>query len=339
MLTPAYKLTIGDRIVDTTDQPQASTLVDLTVALDMEVPADSFSLVLGQVGGLSPQRDDDAVIELGFAGNGDATGSGQGLSRVMTGTVVTVEPGLTTKRVIGHSPADLLLRFTTEQTYEAMAAGQIVSDLAGQAGVAVANAGDGISFPAYVVDGQRSAYHHMRDLADLCGFDLYVDDQGQLVFEPFQRGKTIHTFEYAKQILALRARQAPPRAGQVAAWGESPGGSQAEEAWAWLTKDFSGMAGSAGSEGSTLLLARPALRSAEAAQAAADAAHSRIQHRTLRGRLLVLGQPEVKLGDAINLSNVPEDALNDTFQVRSVTHRITKLGGFTTSIGFWAGEG
>ena len=29
MLTPAYKLTIGQRIVDTTDEPKASTMVDL----------------------------------------------------------------------------------------------------------------------------------------------------------------------------------------------------------------------------------------------------------------------------------------------------------------------
>jgi phage protein D len=339
MLTPAYRLTIGDRIVDTTDKPQASTLVDLTVVLDMEAPADSFTLVLGQVGGLAPQLDDDAVIELGFAGDGDAaSGSGQGLSRVMTGTVVSVEPGLTTNRVIGHSSADSLLRFTVEQTYEAKTAGEIVSDLADQAGVAVAKAQDGISFPAYVADGQRSVYHHMRDLADLCGFDLYTDAQGELVFEPFQRGKTIHTFEYAKHILEVSARQAPPHAGRVSAWGESPGGGQAEEAWAWLTKDFGGMAGTAGSESPALLLARPALRTADAAQMAADAAYSRIQHRTLLGQLLALGQPGVKLGDAINLRDVPEAALNDTFQVRSVTHRITKQGGFTTSIGFWAGE-
>ncbi len=31
MLTPAYKLTIGGKVIDTTDKPQASTVVELMV--------------------------------------------------------------------------------------------------------------------------------------------------------------------------------------------------------------------------------------------------------------------------------------------------------------------
>jgi hypothetical protein len=50
--------------------------------------------------------------------------------------------------------------------------------------------------------------------------------------------------------------------------------------------------------------------------------------------LRVLGHPEVKLGDAIRLREVPEESFNDTFQVRSVTHRLNKQTGFTTTIEF-----
>jgi phage protein D len=327
MVNPTYKLTIGNRIVDTTDEPQASTVVDLTVSLDMETPADSFTLVLGQVGGLKPERDDEAVIELGYAYNGD-------LTQVMAGTVVMVEPGLTTSRMIGYSAAQTLLRIFVDQTYESKTAGQILSDLADKAGTDVATAEDGITFPAYVIHGRRSIYHHMQDLADLCGFDLYVDTNGKLIFEEFISGKTVHVFEYAKHILDLDVLQAPPRAALVEAWGESPTGSQGEEAWAWLTKDFSGSKGTAGSGDPKLLLERAPLRTADAARTAAEAALTAIQRRTLRGRLLVTGQPQVKLGDAIRFRDVPNDALNETFQVRSVTHRITKIGGFTTTIEF-----
>ncbi|RIK44205.1 MAG: hypothetical protein DCC55_03175 [Chloroflexi bacterium] len=332
MLSPAYKLTIGSKVVDTTDEPQASTLVDLTVSLDMDTPADSFALVLGQVGGLAPALDDEATIELGFADDGD-------LTQVITGAVVAVEPGLTTNRVIGHSAAAKLLRTFAGQTYEGKTAGQILSDLAGQAGVDVANAEDGITFPAYVVEGRRSVYRHMRDLAELCGFDLYINADGELVFERFIGGNTVHLFTYAEQIVELSARQHPPLPNVVEAWGESPGGSQAEEAWAWLTKDFSGAKGSAGSGGAAFLLERSALRSAEAARAAATAALSRSQRRALRGRLHTPGQPQVKLGDAIRLVDAPDSRLNATFQVRSVQHRITKAGGFTTTIGFQAISG
>jgi phage protein D len=255
----------------------------------------------------------------------------------MAGTVAIIEPGLTATRVIGYSAAALLLRSRVEQTYESKAAGAIVRDLAQQAGVDVATAQEGISFPAYVVDGARSVYHHMRDLAELCGFDLYIDAEGSLVFEKFTGGKAVHVMEFAKHILGLEGLRTPPVAGLVEAWGESPTGSQGDDAWAWLTADFRGSRGTAGS-GARLLLERPVLRTSAASATAAQAALTDIKRRTLRGLLRTVGRPQVKLGDAIQLRAMPDDSLNKSFQVRSVVHRIAKASGFTTTIGFRAIE-
>ena len=240
MLTPAYKLTIGQRIVDTTDEPKASTVVDLEVKLDLDTPADSFALVMGNVGRFRPKRDDETKIELGYADD-------SGFTQVMTGKIVTVEPNLTTTRVVGYSAGAAALRTTTEQTYESKTAGAIIRDLAGKADVEVATAEDGIKFPAYVVDGRRSVFHHMQELAALCGFDLYINAEGKLVFEKFVGGKTVHVFEFAKHIVALDALRTPPIANSVQAWGESPTGSAGDDASAWLTTDFSGSKGVAGS--------------------------------------------------------------------------------------------
>ena len=329
MLTPAYKLTIGHKVVDTTHEPKASTMVDLAVHLDLDTPADNFELVLGPVDGLKPARDDDASIELGYADNG-------GLTKVMTGTVVSVEAGLTAVRVNGFSPAETLLRSFREQTYESQSAGEIVSDLASRAHVEVGNADDGIAFPAYVIDGRRSFYRHMMDLAELCGFDLYFNADGKLVFEKFVNGNTVHVFEFAKHIVALEVDRTPPQAGAVEAFGESPAGSQGKDAWPWLTKDFSGSKGTAGSGTPTLLIERPVLRTSDAAQTAADAVATHIQRRTIRGRVKTIGRPQVMLGDAIGLRGLQDSSLNTNFQVRSVTHRVTKRDGFTTTVGFRA---
>jgi phage protein D len=328
MLRPAYKLTIGDKVVDTTDEPQASTVVDLTVALDLDTPADSFTLVLGNVGGLHPARDDEAKIELGYADNG-------GLTQVMAGKVANVAPNVTTTRVTGYGGARALLRMFVGQTFESKKAGEIVRDLAGRADVDVATADDGINFPVYVVDGRRSAYDHLRDLAELCGFDLYFNADDELVFERFGNGNTVHILESGKHIIAIEILRMPARAGKVEAWGESAASSRGDDAAAWLTRDFTASHGEAGS-GDLLLLERSSLRTRDAARTAAQAALTEINRRTLRGRVATIGRSEIKLGDAIRLRGMADESLNAIFQVRSVTHRITKLGGFTTTVGFRA---
>ncbi len=349
MHTPAYKLTFrqdvsgslgpvtnlvqsaagagGGKVIDTTDEPQASTLVELLVKLDMEAPADSFTLVMGQVGSFRPGRTDQVVIELGYSDNG-------GLNQVMTGSVVRVESGLTTRRVVGHSAAETLLHTFVDTHYESKTAGEMVEDMASEAGIAVARAESGINFSAYVVDGRRSVYQHMQDLAALCGFDLYINHEGELVMEKFVGGKTVHVFEYAKHILSLDMQQGLPQATLVQTWGESPGGGQAQEAWAWLTKDFEANHGEAGSGEALLLVEKPALRNAQAARTSAQALNTHIQRQSLRGRLLLTGQPQVRLGDAIRFSELPDESLNNSFQVRSITHRITKGGGFITQVIF-----
>jgi phage protein D len=324
-LTPAYKITIGGKVVDTTDEPKASTIVDVTVALDMDTPADTVTLVLGNVNGLKPSRDDTAKIALGYTDDDE-------LTQVMAGTVATVEPNLATTRVVAHAGSAALLRTFVDQTFEGKAAGDIIRDLAKRAGVEVATASDGINFPAYVVDGRRSVQHHMQDIADFCGFDLYVDSDGKLVFEKMGDGNTVHVLEFGKDVLDVDIRQNPARAASVEVWGESPTGSHGDEAWPWLIKDFSSSKGSAGS-GAAFLLERPVLRTHAAAQTAAEAALTTIQRRTRRGYVRTVGNPKVKLGDAVRLRANPTDSLNSTYHVRRVTHRITKLRGFTTTIG------
>jgi hypothetical protein len=256
------------------------------------------------------------------------------LNAIATGTIATHKSTLTTTRITGYGTTYPLLHTFFNHTYENKTAGEIIQDLASQANLKFATLQDGIHFPAYVIDDRRSVLHHMHDIAALCGFDLYTNPEGQLVFEKFTGGHTIHTFDYGQHILDLEWLHTPPVATQVEAWGESPTGSQGEAAWSWLTKDFSEAKGSAGEAGKTQLLERPVLRTAEAASAAASAALATIQARTLRGRLLTTGRPEVKLGDAIRLQGLADDRLNTTFQVRSITHRLNRRYGFTTTIEF-----
>jgi phage protein D len=347
LLVPAYKLTFSrdasagggaavvlgpaassGKVVDTTDEPKASTVVELRVELDMDVPADGLLLVMGQVGTFRPARGDAVKVELGYADDD------RGLFHVLTGGVVGAEAGLVTRRLSANSAAEVLLAATANEHFVGKSAGELVKELASRAGVPVDTVEDGIQFPSYVVDGRRSIGRHLRDLAELCGFDLYVTPEGKLVFKQFVGGRTVHVFEYGRDILELELLDERPVAGKVRAFGESPGASQGENSWAWLTKDFSPQVGESGTGDRVRLLEHAALRTGTSASRAATAAFTHLRRHARRGRLLLTGQPQVALGDAVRIRKVPESALDGSYQVRAVTHVITKSSGFTTAIEF-----
>jgi phage protein D len=314
------------KIIRSTTTPGTSTIAHLRVELGMDGAADRLVLDLGQVGSFRPAVGQQVTVELGYT-------EGQDPQQVTVATLVDADPDLRARRVVGLA-AEALLRTTVDRTFESSTAGAIVTDLAGAAGVDVAHADDGIDFPAYVVDARRSVYHHIGELAAVCGFDRYVDNEGKLVFAFFTGGRTSHVFEHAKHILDVHLDRRPVAADKITVIGESPGAAQGDNSWAWFAQDLDPFTGRAGSGDRTLLLERSALRTATATQQAAQATLTELARRAATGDVLVTGAPQVRLGDALRLSGVPEPGVDGTYQVRSVVHDIRKDTGFTTRIGF-----
>ncbi|WP_324651564.1 hypothetical protein [Georgenia sp. H159] len=327
MLRPAYRLRIGDRVVDTTTEPRASTAVEIVVRLDLDTPADEVTVLQGQVGGLRATPGDELSVDLGYAD--DETGP----VRVLTGTVVAVEPELRTLRIVGHSTAEALLRTRVDRTFEDTTSGDVVRALAAEAKVTVARAEDGPALEAYVVDGRRDAARHVRDLAALAGFSCYVTPDGELVFESLSGNRTVHELRYGEHVLDAELTAARPAAGTVRLFGESPGASKGEESWAWLTKKFS--AAEAGTTAPTLVLERGGVRTSAAAATAATAVADALAAAARTGRVLIQGRPQVRLGDLVRLEAFPElTDLDGNYQVTGVTHRLDKTTGFTTDVAF-----
>jgi hypothetical protein len=54
--------------------------------------------------------------------------------------------------------------------------------------------------------------------------------------------------------------------------------------------------------------------------------------------LKILGNPKVKLADAIEIKNAPKPDLNGLFKVTSVRHVLNKREGYLTFVGF-TGQG
>jgi phage protein D len=323
---PIYRLVIGDAEIDVTEDVSASTVVWLDVERSMEAPADRFELRLAPVGGIQPVEDDDVSIELGF----DDT-----LIQVFSGLVTEVVPEVTALRVVGLSPVQALMGFRLDQTYENRSAGQIVRDLASQAGVNTGTIEDGIRFPAYVIDSRMNAARHIHRLAERCGFDAYVLPGGELEFRQFTKSSADHVFTYGQDILDYSLTVRPERAAQVIVEGESPASAEGDDAASWLTRGFQQGQASGGGGSETVLVEDPAIRTTEAANLRAEGVLRRLRQRAITGTLRALGRPEVKLGDAIRIEDAPDDRLNNVFQVRAVRHRLSKRVGLVTQVEFW----
>jgi phage protein D len=329
LFTPAYRITLGKGSVDTTVEPRASAATDIVVTMDMDDWPDSAAIALGQVGGMDAALDDTASVDLGYAGNG-------GFTRAFTGLVSALRHGVQERHVTLASAARALARLRLDQTFEGQTAGTIVRDLAGRAKVPLGAVDDGITFPAYVVDFNRPALAHISELAALSGTDAYVDSDGRLVFQVFITGQAIHDVDFARQVLDLDVDRGDEADASVRAFGESPATTAGAEAWGWLTKDFTRSQGKVGSGARPVVVERPALRTSKAAATAASARLRAIQRRAVRGTVRMPGRPEMKLGDAIRVRQMPDATMNGLFQIRRVVHRVTKDGGFTTQVGFTA---
>jgi phage protein D len=323
MLKPVYKLTIGTTAIDS-DSDLAAPVVSIQVEVDMDVPASRLAVTLGNADGLTAAEEDPISVEFGYAG--------EGTSAVFEGTVGAVKSDVTTWQVEGLSPMTALLDLRLHQTYEKQTAGDIVSDLAGQAELAMGDTQDGIEFPIYVVDDSKNGYEHARILAKKCGFDLYLDTENKLMFKPFEKTSADHTFEYGVNILDMKRRQEKPTYQRVEVWGESPSSSEGEDAVSWLTKSPSDFMGQAGSGEPLLLIKDRSIRTKAAAETCAQARLRQIERRALTGTVTVLGAPGVKLGDAIEIKGMSD--ADGTYQVRRVCHHLSKTKGFVTTVGW-----
>jgi phage protein D len=320
---PLFEISLGGSVDE-----WAQSLVSLTVEAGLAPFADAVTLNLADLASAPDVMvEDSGAVELGY--EEDTT------QAVFTGRVEELRSSVRGKTwVTAVNGGALLSRTRVNQSYEQQRAGDIVRDLAGRAGVDTETVEDGADFPFYVVDDRSNAYQHVAALARKSGYLAYFTTEGKLDFAPFIAGHAVQTFTYGEDVLALHVAEATSTVGVVTTVGEGAAGSQGQEAWSWLVKDPSSVRGSAGSGDPERLVRDASLRSAEAAQGAADGIAGAADKMKLAGELLVPGAPAVVVGSAVEVVDAPRDTLNGLFLVRRVRHRFSKRGGFITLIGF-----
>jgi phage protein D len=302
----------------------ADHVVSITVEAGIAPAVGAAEIVLGAgEGAPEPAVGDSGSVALGYADASTET--------VFTGTVGSVERTLAgATRIVATDGGAALAALRVDQSYEQQAAGDIVSDLAGRAGVSAGAVDQGSDLAHHVVDGGRSAWAHIGTLATRCGFVAYVAADGSLAFGPYAQGAPALTLTCGEDVLALDAADAPAAAGTVTAIGEGAAGSEGQAAWSWLLKDPAAVTSTAGSGDPARLLADGSLRSAAAAQAAATGLHDAGALAASTARALVPGAPAAVVGGAVEVAGAPDGALDGTWLVRGIRHAYSKRRGFTT---------
>jgi phage protein D len=272
-----------------------------------------------------PALDDEGYIGLGF--------EGEEPTPVFWGWVDLVHRSIGGKqRIVATNATGVVAAFRLDQGYEQQTAGAVVRDLARRAEMDDVTADDGPELPYYVVDSRSSAWEHIARLAALAGFAAWSDADSGIHFGPLQAGSPVQTFTYGQDVLELEAFQSPPSPAAVTVVGDGAAGSKGADAWSWNLKDISPLRASAGSGDPAVLVERGAIRSAEAAGAAAEGIAANARLGTLTARLLVPGAPKAAVGTTVAVASAPDDTLNGSWLVRGVRHRLVKARGYTTQL-------
>lgn len=276
-------------------------------------------------GGPGPAVGDDAALALGYA---DAPPEA-----VFAGTVDAVRHGAAGPARVGCSDgAAALARLRLDRSYEKHTAGEVIADLAAEAGVAASGLPDGPDLPFYALDARQSAWAHVAELARRSGWLAFFDPEGTLRAEAPAAGSPAASFVYGEDLLALEVRRVRTAVGGVRVVGEGASGGAGGEAWSWLLKDPAPLTATAGDEPRRPVAA--ALRSAGAVRDAASALGSAVARGALAGRLLVPGTPALVPGATVTVTGNPRADLDGELLVLAVRHRLSKTDGFTTRVDF-----
>lgn len=319
MLRPTYSIVVAGT---TLSSDTLGPLRALVVERAKNSGADRTDVLLGRSAAVAAAEGDPVTVELGWDGE---------TALVFTGEVEAVQRGIDAIRITCAGAQAKLQRTRTDKAFVDQTAGQVVSTVASDAGVTTATVEDGIKLPAYRLDSGRRVHEHCLGLARRCGFDLYTDEDGALVFAPFAASSPDATFRFGAEILRAAIERGVPLDSYAVA-PESAASSQGDDASAWFVKDSSPHVGQGGSGGGSATHSDPVLRTKEAAATAALAVVDRAARDSLTGTVEVPGAPEVVLGGAVELSDLPDDDANGMFQVMAVRHSLDARRGFRTTV-------
>lgn len=305
---PSATVTIDHRDLSLAESATATLRVRTTTT----GAHDDVTLVLGPG---SPEIDvgPGAAVEVSLGVDGDD-------EQVFTGAVAHVAHQPWGTEVHAFASTFALDDTRLGRAYVSQTVGDIVRDLAGEAGVATGAVDDGPMLAVLYVDESRSAWRHVRNLARLTVSELTSAPDGGLNLRSPKSGTADHTLRAGAELLAWsvggqRDLMPAPPVGPFSAASE-----QGADAWSLVHHD----PGGAGSH-----RVHPTLRDRDVAQLvdeATSAARSRVGSD---GWAVVTGDASIRAGDLVELDSV--ERAEATYRAITATHQVD-IDGFRTTL-------
>ena len=313
----SYKIIIGS---ESFQSGKNQALLDLRTDASLADPVHTCRIRLSAAQTLKAKLKDPISIELGY---------GSSLQKVFTGQLTDFCQGHAELTLTGLSSFSALVGNAYNLVFEKSTAADLAKAVLSRAKVKTGKIENGLKFATYRMSETRSLYANLKALAQQCGFDFYADEQDKAFFKKHTLGAP-ESFTYGQNILGGSKTLLPSALDGVQVYGESPASKKGDKTSSWLTKKP--VKGSSGkTSGHVLTLQEPTATTDSLAKNMAKNIHTAHQQKSA-GKLHVLGAPKVALSGTIKTNQFPNTALNGTFKVVGISHRLNFKTGFTTHI-------
>ena len=320
-LAPSTGFTLGDR-------RYGAHASKLTVTLALLPGVDSFRVTLPARADVTCVPGDQALLELD---------GGEGSTTVITGKVRGVRRGLDGIEVWAADAGADLAAVRPAATYVGQAGEDVVSALAGEAGVSLGAVDLDLPLASYVAHQQRTSAEHVAILADLGGTVASVDGDGSVTLRKRPSGPADAALLFGRELIDYQVHDGPAQPARVLI-GNGPAGTvEAPDA---LRPTVDRLPEDAPSPGAgAVWRPAPILRTpsviASASRAADGATGAASKRLTARCFLL----PKLRPGMAIEIQSLPDGFDGGPWLLTRVVHRVGADGAGTTRLEAESGAG
>ena len=253
----------------------------------------------------------------------DAAGDGE-MTRVLTGSVARIDRRFHTVTAILADAGRDLARTRAAATYQAQDSGQIISDLAGEAGVDSASVDAALPLVRYAVHQTMTAAEHIAHLAGLSGCLAHVDAEGRLAVVTRPSGQPDLALLYGREFVDYHVREGEPPQDQLVLIGNGPAGNPSEPGAARHTPEP--LPASAPAPGtSTRYVPAPFLKTPSAVATSGQARNTTraAASLSLTARCFLL--PHLRPGLVVQVQGLPDGIPAGPWLVTGVQHRVQPL--------------